>query len=148
MGVKYYEDINMGDRVTTAGKTITDTFITLVVGLAGYTEPFFHDEEYAKKSIFGGRVAPGVLTIMAAGALVEQSGFWKDSALGLMALNNLEFKGPVKAGDTITVEMDVYDKKETSKPDRGLVWDRKVIRNQRGEVVASFESVHLVRRRP
>ena len=79
MGVKYYEDINMGDRVTTAGKTITDTFITLVVGLAGYTEPFFHDEEYAKKSIFGGRVAPGVLTIMAAGALVEQSGFWKDS---------------------------------------------------------------------
>lgn len=146
--MKYYEDINIGDRVTTAGKTITDTFITLVVGLAGYTEPFFHDEEFAKKSIFGGRVAPGVLTIMAAGALVEQSGFWEDSALGLLALNNMEFKGPVKAGDTITVEMDVYDKKETSKPDRGLVWDRKVIRNQRGEVVASFESIHLVKRRP
>ncbi len=146
--MKYYEDINIGDRITTAGKTITDTFITTVVGLAGYTERFFHDEEYAKKSIFGGRVAPGVLTIMAAGALVEQSGFWEDSALGLLALNNMEFKGPVKAGDTITVEMDVYDKKETSKPDRGLVWDRKVIRNQRGEVVASFESIHLVKRRP
>ncbi|MBI4288033.1 MAG: MaoC family dehydratase N-terminal domain-containing protein [Chloroflexi bacterium] len=146
--MKYYEDINIGDKVTTPGKTITDTIVTTVVALAGYTEPIFHDEEFAKKTPFGGRVAPGLLTVMVAGALAEQADYWQGSTIGLVGLDNIKFLGAVKPGDTIQVEMEVFAKKESSKPDRGLVWDRKTILNQRGEAVAVADHIHLCKRRP
>lgn len=146
--MRYYEDMQVGDKVTTAGKTLTDALVTTIVALGGYTEPFFHDEEYAKASHFRGRIAPGVVSLVVAGGLSEQAGYFSGSALALMGMNNIKFPAPIRPGDTIHVEMEVIDKKETAKPDRGLVWDRKNCVNQRGEVVAQWESIHLVKRRP
>lgn len=146
--MKYFEDMQVGDRVKTNGKTLTDTLVTTIVALCGYTEPFFHDEEYAKTTPFGGRIAPGLLAIMVAGGLSEQAGYFEGSALAMVGMNNIKFLAPIRPGDTIHVEMEVTDKKATAKPDRGLIWDRKNCINQRGEVVAQAESIHLVRRRP
>ena len=57
------------------------------------------------------------------------------------------FKGPIKIGDTIKVRIKVTDRRETSKPDRGIVvLDRAVI-NQRGEVVQEGETDIMVERR-
>jgi acyl dehydratase len=58
-----------------------------------------------------------------------------------------KFKGPIKIGDTIRVRAKVLAKKETSKPDRGVITlDRKVL-NQRGEVVQEGETDLMVERR-
>ena len=56
---RYWEDYNVGQRFQTPGKTISQAMIDIMVGLGGYTEPFFLDEEEAKKSLYGGRIAPG-----------------------------------------------------------------------------------------
>lgn len=146
--MKYYEDIRLGDRVKTGGKTITESLVTMIVGLGGYTEAFFHDEEFAKTTPFGGRIAPGLVSLLVGGGLSEQAGYFEGSTLGMMGMDNIKFLKPLKPGDTIHVEMEITDKKETSKPDRGLVWDTKSCINQRGEVVAQWDSIHLVRRRP
>ena len=45
---RYFEDFNVGDKIITPGKTITDTAITTIVGLAGFTDGFFQDEEYLR----------------------------------------------------------------------------------------------------
>ncbi|MDO8635143.1 MAG: MaoC/PaaZ C-terminal domain-containing protein [Dehalococcoidia bacterium] len=146
--MKYFEDMKIGDKQVTRGKTVTDAMITIIVGLAGYTEPFFHDEEYAKKTPFGTRIAPGLIALLVAGGLSEQAGYFEGSSITMMGMNNIKFLAPLKAGDTLHVEMELFDKKETSKPDRGLTWDRKNCINQRGEVVAQVDCIHLVKRRP
>jgi len=146
--MKYYEDIQIGDKVLTPGKTLTDAMVTLMVSLAGYTEPFFHDEEFAKQTPFKGRIMPGLLVVLVAGGLAEHTGYWDGATIGLMGVENIKFPAPARPGDTIRVEMEIINKKETSKPGQGLVWDRKTCRNQRDEVVAVADFIHLTKRRP
>jgi len=55
--------------------------------------------------------------------------------------------GPMKAGDTITVEMEIIEKRETKKGDRGLILHRETCKNQRGEAIAECEVTHLVKRK-
>ena len=54
----YYEDLNMGDRFITPGKTITEAAITIMLSLGGFSNPVFVDEEYAKTTVFGSCVTP------------------------------------------------------------------------------------------
>ena len=144
---RYYEEFNVGDKIITPGKTITDTAITLTVGLSGFTEGFFNDEEYAKKTVFGGRIAPGRMTLMLMGALCEQAGVWEHTVIALLGINNVKITGPLRAGDTITVEMEIIDKRETKKGDRGLIVHKETCKNQRGEIIAECEVTHLVKRK-
>jgi acyl dehydratase len=145
---RYWEDYNVGDRFQTAGRTISQAMIDIMVGLGGYIEPFFLDEEEAKKSLYGGRIAPGRVTIFMMGGMEIQSGMWDlDAILALMGIDKIRIKAPLRAGDTIKVEMEVMEKRETSKPDRGIIIHKSVCKNQRGEEVAETEAVHLVKRR-
>lgn len=144
---KYFEEFNMGDKFVTPGKTITEGAITMMVGLAGFVIPLFNDEEYAKTTIFGGRIAPGRLTLFVMGGLVEQTGLFEDTVIALVGINNVRVRNPLRAGDTIRVEMEITGKKETSRPDRGIIVHKELCQNQRGEIVAEAEVSHLMKRR-
>jgi acyl dehydratase len=144
---KYFEDFNVGDKFVTPGKTITEGAIATMVGLAGFVLPLFNDEEYARTTIFGGRIAPGRLTLFVMGGLVEQTGLFEDTVIALVGLDNIRFRAPLRAGDTIRVEIEITAKKETSRSDRGLITHRETCRNQRGEIVVEAESTHLLKRR-
>lgn len=74
---KCFEDFKVGETFRTPAKTMTDVAITMMVSLAGFTHPLFHDEEYAKGTPFGSRVAPGRLTLFTMGGLEEQIGMWR-----------------------------------------------------------------------
>ena len=54
----YYEDFHVGSKQTTFGRTVTDADIVIFAGMTGASNPLFLDEEYAKKSTFGRRIAP------------------------------------------------------------------------------------------
>ncbi len=144
---KYFEEFNVGDKIITPGKTITEGAITMMVGLAGFVIPLFNDEEYAKTTVFGGRIAPGRLTLFVMGGLVEQTALFEDTVIALVGITNVRVKGPLRAGDTIRVEMEITGKKETSRPDRGLIVHKELCKNQRGEVIVEAEVTHLMRRK-
>jgi acyl dehydratase len=55
---------------------------------------------------------------------------------------------PVLEGDTIRVEVEVVDKRETRKPDRGIVTYRHRVVNQRDEVVLELTIQRMIRRKP
>src|SRR5262249_9101394 len=57
------------------------------------------------------------------------------------------FKGPIKIGDTIKVRMKVTAKRDTSKPDRGIVTVQRHVLNQRGEVVQEGDTELMIERR-
>ncbi len=144
---KYYEEFKLGDEFVTPGKTITESLITLCVGLGGYIVPFFLDEEYARKTVFKGIVAPAHVTLLVLGGIVEQTGLFHETVVALTTLE-ASFKAPVRAGDTLRAELEVVEKKETSNPGIGSVTINHVVKNQRDVVVAEARIAHLMKRRP
>ena len=69
------------------------------------------------------------------------------TALALLGLDRLRFTLPVKFGDTIHTEMTVKQARESSKTDRGVVTFDVVVKNQRDEVICTYEEHVLMRRR-
>ena len=146
---KYWEDYAVGEKFTTQGRTVGQGVIDIIAGLAGFTLPWFWDEEEAKKTVFKTRVAPGRMILLMMGGLEEQAGFWDHRTLiALLGIDNVKIRAPLKAGDTIRVECEVTEKKETRNADRGIIIHRSTCKNQRGEVVAETEMAHLVKRKP
>ena len=113
---------------------------------AGFTEPLFMDLEYIQReSVFKTRVAPGVLTFAIAEGLALQTGMFHGTGLALMHYD-VRVAAPVLAGDTVHVEIEVADKRETKKPDRGIVTFRHRVVNQRGEPVMEATVTRMIKR--
>jgi acyl dehydratase len=60
---------------------------------------------------------------------------------------NIKYKGAVKFGDTVHLKMTVTEKKETSKPDRGIVTVAAQVLNQDDQLVVDMIWVHLMKRK-
>jgi len=143
----YFEDFKIGDRFKTHGKTISEGAITMMVGLGGFTIPLHVDEEFCKKTPYGTILPPGRLTLFVMGGLEEQTGIYGEEVIALLGIDKVRFKAPLRTGDTIHVEMEVIDLKETSKPDRGVIVHRSKCLNQLSIVLVECEVSHLIRRR-
>ncbi len=144
----YYEDFKVGDKFTTPAKTITEATITIMVGLGGFTLPLFSDEEYAKTTIYKGRIAPGRMTLFMMGGLDEQLGIFDGTVVALVGIDKVRIKHPLRAGDTIKVELEITGKRETKNPKHGIVIHQETCLNQRGEIVLEEEVTHLMMRKP
>ena len=146
---KHWEDYNIGDRCKGPGRTISEAMINTIAGFSGHTMFLFWDEDRARDTMFGGRIAPGLMTLLVMDGLEEQSGLWdEETMIALVGIDGVRIKAPLRAGDTIRVETEIVAKKETRRPDRGLIIHRNVCRNQKGEEVAEYQGTHLVKRRP
>jgi acyl dehydratase len=142
---RFFEDIAVGEEYESPGRTVTETDIVLFAGLSGDYNVLHTDAEFMKGSIFGERIAHGLLV------LAIQSGLFSRAtqAYASLAFVGLrwKFKGPVKIGDTIRLRAKVVAKRETSKDDRGLITVARRVLNQRDELVQEGETDLLVERR-
>jgi len=145
-GRRYFEEIEVGEEFESPGRTVTETDIVLFAGLSGDYNVLHTDAEFMKKSIFGERIAHGLLGLTIQSGLFYRTGrvFATLAFVGL----KWKFKGPIKIGDTIRLRTRVASKRETSKADRGLVVVERTVVNQRDEVVQERETELLVDRRP
>jgi acyl dehydratase len=146
-GARYFEDIAVGEEYESPGRTVTEADIVLFAGLSGDYNILHTDAEYMKQSIFGERIAHGLLGLAIQAGLFTRATTQPYATLAFAGLR-WRFKNPIKIGDTIRVTAKVLAKKETAKPDRGLVTLERKVLNQRGEVVQEGETDHMVERRP
>ena len=144
----YWEDWEPGREWESAARTIGETEISSFAGLSGDYNPLHVDEEYAKTTEFGTRIAHGPLVYAIAAGLLFQLHLYDDTMIAFMGFNSLRFVAPVRAGDTIRARIKVLERRETSKPDRGIVIRELSVANQRGERVQEGEQVLLIKRRP
>jgi len=138
---KTFDEFSVGEKMVFAPTTVTETHITLFAGLSGDLNPLHINEEFAKKTMFRGRVAHGMLTasIMSGpiGMLVA------GTSMALLSVS-FKFTAPVKAGDTIHVEAEVLEKRPSKKHRGGVVKLGMTCKNQREETVAEGDMVLLV----
>jgi 3-hydroxybutyryl-CoA dehydratase len=141
----YYEDFVIETKQTTFGRTITEADIVIFAGITGANNPLFLDEEFSRKSSFGHRIAPGLLTLSVAIGLTYQlpTGPFGE---GFVALIGMSFKAskPVFAGDTLTVEVLVKDK-FPPRDGKGRVTLEMKVSNQKGDQVMNVEGYFLVK---
>jgi acyl dehydratase len=143
---RYFEEIAVGDEYESPGRTVTEADIVLFAGLSGDYNILHTDAEFMKGSIFGERIAHGLLGLaIQSGLLTRAMPPYATVASGGL---RWKFKGPIKIGDTIRVRARVAATKESDKPDHGVVTlDRQVL-NQRGEIVQEGQTDLVVERRP
>jgi acyl dehydratase len=142
---RYFDEIEVGEEYISPGRTVTEADIVIFAGLSGDYNVLHTDAEFMKSSIFGERIAHGLLGLAIQSGLLTR-GMRPYATLAFLGLR-WKFKGPIKIGDSITVRAKVISKKETSKPDRGIVTlERKVV-NHKGEVVQEGETDLMVARR-
>jgi acyl dehydratase len=143
---RFFEDIAVGEEYESPGRTLTETDIVLFAGLSGDYNVLHTDAELMKASIFGERIAHGLL------GLAIQAGLFSRATrpYATVAFTGLrwKFKGPIKIGDTIRVRVKVLATRAADKPDCGVITLERKIVNQRGEVVQEGETDLLVERRP
>jgi acyl dehydratase len=141
-----FEKHKVGDVYRTLARTVSETDIVNFVNQCGFTEPLFQDMEYVKReSVFGRRAAPGALTFSLSEGLVMQTGLIHGTGMAWLG-GELRIVAPVLEGDTIRVEVEVADKRETKKPDRGIVTYTHRVVNQRDELVLEARIQRMIRR--
>ena len=143
---QYFEDIRVGDEYVSPGRTVTEADIVAFAGLSGDYNILHTDAEYMRTSIFGERIAHGLLGLALQSGLGTRAMARPFATLAFLGLR-WRFKAPIKIGDTIKVHLKVTDKRETSKPDRGIVAIQRSVLNQRGEVVQEGDTDIMVERR-
>lgn len=128
----YFEEFNVGDTITSQGRTITEADIVNFAALSGDWNPIHVDVEHARGSMFGERIAHGMLGLSVATGLAAQMGFITETAIAFMDLS-WKFRAVVKIGDTIHLVAEITEKKAMPRLGGGLVTFNVQVVNQRGE---------------
>ncbi len=143
---RWFEDFRVGDRFGSPARTLTDAHFLFFAGMTGDNHPIHYDDEYARKTRFGRRLAHGLLltSLTAVGAsslapLIEAS-------IVAFVEQTTRFRGPAFIGDTLKPDHEVVGLER--RRSAGLLTLRVTLTNQRGEVVIEGEHRYLIAYRP
>jgi len=127
-----YDEISIGDTATYT-RTVTEADILAFAQVSGDINPLHTDAQYAATTQFGERIAHGMLS----GAFISACLAMQLLGPGTVYLGQtLNFRLPVKIGDTVTVTMAVIEKHDRRKR---LTIDCQV-RNQHDKLVVTGTS--------
>lgn len=143
---KCFEDFQLGDVMTTRGRTVDIGDITNYAGLTGDHYQLHTDGAFMAGNRFGQRIAHGPLTFSIAVGLVGLSGFYGDAIAALVEITGLRALKPVFPGDTVNVVATVTQHEATG-PKYGTLGVTYSVRNQAGEEVMVFLQTMLAKRR-
>lgn len=146
---KFFEDIKLGDKYVTPARTIELADIINFAGLTGDWNPLHTNKEHAEK-IFGGRIAHGLLTLSVISGLSARGGILSDTEENIIAflgIKELKFLNPVMSGDTIHLEEEVVNKRETKKADRGVISINWLVKNQKDDKIMVGEANIMIKRK-
>jgi 3-hydroxybutyryl-CoA dehydratase len=101
----FLEDMEVGMTAVYA-KTVTDADIVMFAGISGDTNPVHLDAHFADQTVFKGRIAHGMLS---ASFISTVLGTRLPGPGCIYLSQNLKFRAPVKAGETVTARVTVKD---------------------------------------
>ncbi len=141
-----FDEFEIGNQYESQGRTVTEADVVMFAGLSGDFNPLHTDAEFGKSTPFGERIAHGMLVVAIATGMANWTGVFEGTTLALME-QIIRYKGAVLFGDTVHLQLEVLEKKPTSKPDRGVVRFAARMINQDDKVVVDGEWTLLMRRK-
>ena len=142
---KRFDEFIVGTEFITASRTVTETDVVMFMYLSGDFNPLHNNEEYMRESQFKTRIVQGVLTLAIAEGLANQLGIFEGTTMAVLS-KTTRFKAPVFFGDTLTLKLKVLEKKESKKPDRGVITFEALVFNQKDVNVLEGEWAILISR--
>jgi len=144
---RYFEEFEVGDEIVTFGRTITESDIVAFAALTGDWNPLHTDARYAAETMFGQRIAHGLLGLSIATGLAVRLGFMEGTVEAFLDLD-WKFRAPIYIGDTIYLTARVTEKKAIRRLGGGIVSFYVEVVNQDEKVVQKGHWRVLVRSRP
>jgi len=143
---RWFEDFKPGDRFESPGKTLTDAHFMFFAGMTGDAHPIHYDDEYAKTTRYGRRLAHGLLltslTALGASTLAPIL----EASIVAFVEQTTRFRAPAFLGDTLKPRHEVRGLER--KRSAGLLTLLVTLTNQRGETVLDGEHRYLIAYRP
>ena len=141
---RYFDDYALGDVFVTDSVTVTEGQI-LRFARENDTQVFHTNLDAAEDGPFGGLIGSGIQTFNISFALFFKLQLVQPVARGGAGVDRLRWTRPLRPGDTIHVECEVIELTPSARnPERGAVRMRHDTFNQRGEIVLTYECVHLL----
>ena len=142
----YWQDLQVGEQYETWGRTVLEADVATFINLIGLHEVVFSDREFLQeKSVIKEPFAPGALVYSFAEGLLLPT----MQGTGMAFLNmELDMKRPCLVGDTIHVEFEITEVRQTSKGNRGLVRTFNKVVNQHGDTVLTYNPLRMLKGRP
>jgi acyl dehydratase len=134
---RWFEDFTLGDRFASPSKTLTDAHFLFFAGMTGDAHPIHYDDEYAKGTRFGRRLAHGLL-------LTSLTAVGASTLAPIIEASIVAFLE--QRSDTLKPEHEVVGLER--KRSAGLLTLRVTLTNQRGETVLEGEHRYLIAYRP
>ena len=149
MSGMWFEDLTVGTVVEAATRrTVTETDNVLFTTMTMNPAPLHLDADYASRTEFGRPLVNSMYTLaLVVGLSVTE--LTLGTIVAQLGLDGVSFPVPVFTGDTIRVETEVVEARESrSRPDAGLVVFEHRAHNQRDELVCRARRTGLMHRRP
>ncbi len=133
----YFEEFEVGQGITSPGRTITETDVVGFAGLSGDWSSIHTDAVAAAQQPFGQRIAHGLLVLSIANGLAVRLGFLEETVLAFRGLQDWKFSLPVFLGDTIHTRLTIVETKAVPRLGGGMVTLEVSVVNQADRVVQS-----------
>ena len=143
----YFEDFADAAPVESGKRTITDADVMAFATLTGDFVKLHVDEDYARTTKFGRRIAHGALVFSVSIGLATAMHLFDDTLIAFAGVDKLRFVGPVFLGDTVHVVKKVVEQKALGAAQGTVTFESRVL-NQDGELVLTYRDRLLVKRRP
>lgn len=146
---KYFDEWVVGEEYVSPGRTITESDVVMFAATTGDYNQVHTNAELMKDSIFGQRIAHGLLGLAVSHGLWTRSGDIEGNVIAFLGVDEWKFLGPIFFGDTIRTKVRVVaTKASSSKPDRGVVKCFLELINQDDKVVQSGYQTLMFKRKP
>jgi len=131
---RYFEEFTVGETIETAGRTVTESDVMRFAALSGDYNQLHTNVEYAEGTMFGQRIAHGLLGLSIVSGLSSRLGFGEGTVEAFTSLE-WKFRAPIKFGDTIRARLEVKQKKKMARLGGGFVIFNVVVLNQEDDTV-------------
>jgi acyl dehydratase len=144
----WFEDFVPGTVLKSPARLITIADIDSYADLTGERHPVHMDEAFAKRAGFPGRIAHGLFGLALIEGLKAEIGCFEESVVASLGWDKVRFHAPLAPGDLVHLELELVDKRPSSKPGRGIATERGVLVRSDGAKITSGDHVIVLLNRP